>query len=43
MTPDKAVPSGLEANAYVKRNTDGKELSCSSAGENGKVLPEQTS
>ncbi|OLF94873.1 hypothetical protein B4121_1703 [Bacillus paralicheniformis] len=27
MTLDKAARSGLEANAYVKRNTDGKELS----------------
>nr|WP_237562674.1 DUF2690 domain-containing protein [Bacillus paralicheniformis] len=42
MTLGKAAPSGLEANAYVKRNTDGKELSCSSAGGNGKVLPGQT-
>ncbi|MEC0681393.1 DUF2690 domain-containing protein [Bacillus haynesii] len=43
MTLDKAVSSGLETDAYVKRNKDGKELSCSSAGGNGKVLPEQTS
>ncbi|QII51560.1 DUF2690 domain-containing protein [Bacillus paralicheniformis] len=43
MTLGKAAPSGLEANAYVKRNTDGKELSCSSAGGNGKVLPGQAS
>lgn len=26
MTLGKAAPSGLEANAYVKRNTDGKVL-----------------
>ncbi|MCJ2145021.1 hypothetical protein [Bacillus sp. B19-2] len=25
----------------MKRNTDGKELSCSSAGGNGKVFPGQ--
>ncbi|MGN9866122.1 DUF2690 domain-containing protein [Bacillus swezeyi] len=43
ITLDKAVPSGWEANAYVKRNTDGKELNCSSSGGNGKVLPGQTS
>lgn len=43
MTLGKAAPSGLEANAYVKRTTDGKELSCSSAGGNGKVLPGQAS
>ncbi|WP_257878816.1 YjfA family protein [Bacillus paralicheniformis] len=42
MTLDKAARSGLEANAYVKRNTDGKELSGSLAGGNGKVLPGQT-
>ncbi|TWL83676.1 hypothetical protein CHCC14819_1482 [Bacillus licheniformis] len=33
----------MEANAYLKRNTDGKELSCSPAGGKGKVLPGQTS
>lgn len=43
MTLDKAVSLGLEANAYLKRNTDGKELSCSPAGGKGKVLPGQTS
>ncbi|TWK77703.1 hypothetical protein CHCC20339_1615 [Bacillus licheniformis] len=43
MTLDKAVFLGLEANAYLKRNTDGKELSCSPAGGKGKVLPGQTS
>ncbi|MCY7777819.1 DUF2690 domain-containing protein [Bacillus haynesii] len=43
MTLDKAVASGSEADAYVKRNTDGKELSCSSAGGNVKVLQGQTS
>ncbi|WP_193323615.1 hypothetical protein [Bacillus paralicheniformis] len=26
----------------MKRSTDGKELSCNSAGGNGKVLPGQT-
>ncbi|WP_326849943.1 DUF2690 domain-containing protein [Bacillus haynesii] len=43
MTLDKAVSSGLETDAYVKRNKDGKELSCSPAGGKGKVLPGQTS
>lgn len=43
ITLDKPAASDWNANAWIKRNTDGKQLSCDSSGGNGRVLVGQTS